>query len=495
MGGSIVIDALNNATLKIDMIGGPHQVFGIGVSETSLNKKLDLTFSGKAMVTVTINSNASSVPRAIYSINLPSISDTYENTFSIIDDAGFSSSVSSSLKDGTGYTLIIKGTMNINTTGDVYILNAYTTNNWPLVAYVDTFNLIKVKKLRIEGNSYNTAEFMPLAVNTIKNFADDICITIDYDKHLATYVHGGCAISVLNGEADKTLANAKDVITITADAPPDHLLFNKWVTEDVTLADETSPTTTFVMPHNNVFVKATYKDNPAAKFNVYVTSGSGSGDYFPLEEVSIQANTIAGKVFDQWQVSEGVSLKDGLKAASTSFIMPNKDVVISALYKDIVYSILEGADQNLQKDKLTDLVLKSDGDLKRLDGIRIDGKLIDGKHYKAEAGSIIITIFKEYLASLTNGKHSVEILFSDGGKASTSFSLAAAPAATDDDKEPVNKEPVEKEPVEKKPVEKDPVEKEVLIPETGNQTYSVLALLLISLGWVFLEKSCNDKNG
>lgn len=60
-------------------------------------------------------------------------------------------------------------------------------------------------------------------------------------------------------------------VTVTADAPKTGKVFDKWVVKagGVTLANETSATTTFTMPGNDVKIEATYKDAPPSH-SIYV---------------------------------------------------------------------------------------------------------------------------------------------------------------------------------------------------------------------------------
>lgn len=66
--------------------------------------------------------------------------------------------------------------------------------------------------------------------------------------------------------ADTTITRAMEgvEVTVTADAPETGKVFDKWVVKagGVTLANETSVTTTFTMPGNDVKIEATYKDAP-----------------------------------------------------------------------------------------------------------------------------------------------------------------------------------------------------------------------------------------
>ncbi len=69
-------------------------------------------------------------------------------------------------------------------------------------------------------------------------------------------------VAVKNGTADKSVVEAGATVTITARIAPEGKAFDKWVVDngDITLADPTASSTTFVMPKENVKVTATYKD-------------------------------------------------------------------------------------------------------------------------------------------------------------------------------------------------------------------------------------------
>jgi len=75
--------------------------------------------------------------------------------------------------------------------------------------------------------------------------------------------------------------------------------------------------------------------NFAAKGSPYtatVTSGSGSGSYYEGDLVSITADPApAGKVFSGWTSADGVRFEDA-SAAATTFLMPGKDVTVTANY-------------------------------------------------------------------------------------------------------------------------------------------------------------------
>ena len=61
--------------------------------------------------------------------------------------------------------------------------------------------------------------------------------------------------------SDKFVAN--ESVSIVASVAPSGFIFDKWISQDVEFANESSPSTSFIMPEKEVTVKATYKEAPA----------------------------------------------------------------------------------------------------------------------------------------------------------------------------------------------------------------------------------------
>ena len=133
-------------------------------------------------------------------------------------------------------------------------------------------------------------------------------------------------------------------VTVTAQAP-DGKHFVKWVVKagGITLANETSATTTFTMPANDVTIEAEFAENLVEAYTLTVIKGTASvAAGTPITD-KIEQNTVVtvtadapetGKVFDKWVVLEGnVTLADAAKA-TTTFTMPANDVKLEATYKD-----------------------------------------------------------------------------------------------------------------------------------------------------------------
>lgn len=161
-------------------------------------------------------------------------------------------------------------------------------------------------------------------------------------RDYAVTVTGGTATVA----AGTTITRAMEGVEVTVKAQaPGGKHFVKWVVKagGVTLANETSATTTFIMPANDVTIEAEFAENPVEAYTLTVIKGTASvAAGTPITD-KIEQNTVVtitadapetGKVFDKWVVLEGnVTLTDATKA-TTTFTMPGNAVKIEATYKD-----------------------------------------------------------------------------------------------------------------------------------------------------------------
>ena len=161
-------------------------------------------------------------------------------------------------------------------------------------------------------------------------------------RDYAVTVTGGTATVAAGTPITRAMEGVE--VTVTAQAP-DGKHFVKWVVKagGVTLANETSATTTFIMPANDVTIEAEIAENPVESYTLTVIKGTASvAAGTPITD-KIEQNTVVtvtadapetGKVFDKWVVLEGnVTLTDATKA-TTTFTMPGNAVKIEATYKD-----------------------------------------------------------------------------------------------------------------------------------------------------------------
>ena len=92
------------------------------------------------------------------------------------------------------------------------------------------------------------------------------------------------------------------------------------------------------------------------------------------------------------------------------------------------YKIINGARSTWNGSTTEGLTIRGDGDFAKFAGVRVDGNWIPSVHYEAKAGSTIVTLKPSYLASLSEGEHTVDIMWIDDS-ASTTFNVAANTAA------------------------------------------------------------------
>lgn len=98
-------------------------------------------------------------------------------------------------------------------------------------------------------------------------------------------------------------------------------------------------------------------------------------------------------------------------------------------------TITEGAGQKVTAGKNTDLIFRSDAGFNDFVRVEIDGVTLEQSNYTAVAGSIVVTLKGEYVASLSEGVHTIGIV-SEGGNAETEFTVVTtgmqeAPATGD----------------------------------------------------------------
>ena len=161
-------------------------------------------------------------------------------------------------------------------------------------------------------------------------------------RDYAVTVTGGTATVAAGTPITRAMEGVE--VTVTAQAP-DGKYFVKWVVKagGITLANETSATTTFTTPANDVTIEAEFAEPPVEAYTLTVIKGTASiAAGTPITD-KIEQNTVvtvtadapeAGKVFDKWVVLESnVTLTDATKA-TTTFTMPGNDVKIEATYKD-----------------------------------------------------------------------------------------------------------------------------------------------------------------
>ena len=140
-------------------------------------------------------------------------------------------------------------------------------------------------------------------------------------------------VSVAGGSANMDEALPGETVFLTADLPEKGMEFDRWVCDsgNIVFDDAQSELVTFVMPNEDVTVRATYKN---IVYTVFVTDGVASNAHpHPGDTVTVTANTPhPGEVFDCW-FAEGVEIKD-VSSTVITFVMPENNVSLMATYME-----------------------------------------------------------------------------------------------------------------------------------------------------------------
>lgn len=165
---------------------------------------------------------------------------------------------------------------------------------------------------------------------------------------------------------------------------------------------------------------------------VKVNNGTGENNYLENATVTITADAPSeGKRFKEWQVvSGGITLTNSL-GSSTSFVMPDNLVEVTAIYEDIpaIYDITAGAGGTYNQGSSSLITVRCTGTLDKLTGIYVNNVLVDPSNYTLESGSTILKFKESYLASLSEGTYTLKFEYTDGS-AETTFKISTLSGAS-----------------------------------------------------------------
>ena len=101
------------------------------------------------------------------------------------------------------------------------------------------------------------------------------------------------------------------------------------------------------------------------------------------------------------------------------------NINLEVVVEKIVYEVTEGANQEYTITRDNEAKFKINADFRLFDTgkVYVDDELVDPNNYTAESGSTIITLKKEFVDTLSVGKHTLKVLFNDGGQATTIFNV------------------------------------------------------------------------
>ena len=114
--------------------------------------------------------------------------------------------------------------------------------------------------------------------------------------------------------------------------------------------------------------------------------------------------------------------------------------------------------------------------IKHFTGVKVDDTVVDSSNYTYKAGSVIVNLKSEYLAKLSEGKHTLTALFDDGDDVTVSFEISAK-AKQDDNKQTTVDTPTTKNDTPKADTSKKDTPK---APTTGDKiNMGIIVMLMI----------------
>ena len=138
------------------------------------------------------------------------------------------------------------------------------------------------------------------------------------------------------------------------------------------------------------------------------------------------------------------------------------------------YEILDGANSNWEQNSDGSLSIRGSGAFSKFVGVKVEGTLVDAKNYIVKEGSTIITLKASYLNTLSEGTHTVEILWTDGS-ANTTFTIKADSSDNGNNNQNDNGNNNQNDNDNSNPVDSN---KKDEVPEAGDDTPSVWLLIL-----------------
>ena len=272
------------------------------------------------------------------------------------------------------------------------------------------------------GTHTYKATYTPVDTTNYKTITDiDIEVFVKDKFDVITSVDGGNG--TITPSKIGVIENTKVAITFT---PDEGYMIDKVLVNTV----ETTVTGNKIelIVNEETEVKVSYKKIP---FTITVKdvdgatitpNGAVAVSYGEDKEFTITANSgykLVKVLVDEVDKTADM-VGDTLKLTNiTSNI--NLEVVV----EKIVYEVTEGANQEYTITKDNEAKFKINADFRLFDTgkVYVDDELVDPNNYTAESGSTIITLKKEYVDKLYIGKHTLKVVFSDGGQATTIFNV------------------------------------------------------------------------
>lgn len=166
-----------------------------------------------------------------------------------------------------------------------------------------------------------------------------------------------------------------------------------------------------------------------AEITTYTAAFTNSA--FAVQTKEVQTKEAAGHVAGEWIVDKEATVAEaGSRHKECTVCGSVLETETIAKLPMTAYKIIEGADGTYTIGVDGTYTIRANGEFSKFVSIEMDGKVVDSKNYTAKSGSTVIAFSKEYMESLSIGKHAVKVNFEDSS-AETTLTVAQKVAKKD----------------------------------------------------------------
>ena len=210
--------------------------------------------------------------------------------------------------------------------------------------------------------------------------------------------------------------------------------FDKWVVTSgsvvAILPNENTLNVTIITSDEDTTIEATCKSDASVHTHTYGAWSNDDADHWQ-ECTDASCTDRAGSIKDK-----AGHVYDDAADTTCNVCGYVRTVTPPAITPD--YKFLEGANGKWTKSSDKNLAFRANGEFSKFTGVKVDGTKIDADKYTAVSGSTIVNLKKEYLETLSVGKHTLTVVYTDG-ECSTEFEIKAASTAKKDTTDKENK--------------------------------------------------------
>lgn len=144
---------------------------------------------------------------------------------------------------------------------------------------------------------------------------------------------------------------------------------------------------------------------------------------FAVQQKKVQTKEAAGHTAGDWIVDKEATVTEAgsrhRECTVCRTVLETEAIAKLPTPAPVTYKIIEGADGTYALNADGTYTIRANGEFSKFVSVEMDGKVVDSKNYTAKSGSTIITFSKEYMSSLSAGKHTVKVNFTDGSAETT----------------------------------------------------------------------------